>query len=341
MNPSQAPVKRFAGLDAIRFVCAYVVVTGHSPALLPYMERMGRTAGIVGKLLRDTINGPAAVIVFFVISGFCIHWPYRSGERIGIAYFARRYLRIGIPLCAALLISPFVGIPVSDLVKSVLWSLYCELVYYSIYPLLARAARRVGWRALTAVAFLAAFSWALVWPSPFGSYTTASVFRDSLLGLPCWLMGCMLAERSLPRTPSLGGIWPWRCAVFAASIASLEIHFHTRLHFDLSLNFFGILVYCWLFRELDHCRTNPPWSWLEQAGAWSYSLYVMHPAASRLPTMIFPEWSFGLQWLIRIPLTLGTCYVFYLTVEKPSHRLARVVASRLTRPLAAGVPPLA
>lgn len=331
---------RFAGLDAIRFVCAYMVVTSHTPSILPYLQRYGRIAETVGKILRDSVNGPAAVVIFFVISGFCIHFPYRTGQRIGIDYFVRRYLRIGVPLCAALLVSPYFGIPAADLGNSVLWSLYCELVYYSVYPLLARAARRASWRALTAVAFLAALSWAIVSPVPFGNYTTNNLLRSSVVGLPCWLMGCLLADKP-PATPSTGNIWVWRCAVFIASVATLELRFHSPVHFDVSLNFFAVLVTYWLFRELGHGRMHAPWPWLERAGAWSYSLYVMHPAAGRLPEMLFPNASFGMHWLLRIPLILATCYLFYLAVERPSHRLARLAATSLRRPAAASVPPLA
>ena len=44
-------------------------------------------------------DGVAAVIVFFVISGLCVHYPYaRSGHCPLPSFFARRFLRIGIPL---------------------------------------------------------------------------------------------------------------------------------------------------------------------------------------------------------------------------------------------------
>ncbi len=333
--------RRFAGLDAIRFVCAFTVLMGHMPSFQSFLEPYGHRAVIIGKLLRDTINGPAAVIVFFIISGFCIHAPYRTSPRIGLEYFVRRYLRIGIPLAAALLISPYFGVTVADLVKSVLWSLYCELVYYTAYPLLARAGRRWGWPVLVAIAFVPAFVVGLVWPSPFGDYPTANIWHDTVLGLPCWLMGCLLAERTVFTTPSRAKIWLWRGLVFAASVFTLELRFHTRVHFDVSLNFFGLLVLAWLARELAYGQSRSPWAWLERAGAWSYSLYVMHPAASRLTELLFPTLSSGTHWLIRIPLTLSACYLFYLAIEKPSHRLARAAASALRPPAASSVPPLA
>jgi len=107
------------------------------------------------------------------------------------------------------------------------------------------------------------------------------------------------------------------------------------------LNFFGLVVFFWLARELGYAQKHAPWSWLKRAGAWSYSLYVMHPAAGRLTHLLFPTLSSGAQWLLRIPLTLSACYLFYLAVEKPSHRLARAAGSALRPPVSAGIPPLA
>jgi peptidoglycan/LPS O-acetylase OafA/YrhL len=124
-------------------------------------------------------------------------------------------------------------------------------------------------------------------------------------------------------------------------VLTLELRFHTRVHFDVSLNFFAILVFFWLARELGYGQKSPPWSWLERAGAWSYSLYVMHPAASLLSERVLPTVSSGAEWLLRFPLTLGVCYLFYLAVEKPSHRLARAAATALRPPVVARVPPLA
>jgi peptidoglycan/LPS O-acetylase OafA/YrhL len=49
------------------------------------------------------------VIVFFVISGFCIHYPYHKGKPVLLREFlVRRCLRIGIPLSICLLIAYFV-----------------------------------------------------------------------------------------------------------------------------------------------------------------------------------------------------------------------------------------
>src|SRR5690242_18982998 len=97
--------------------------------------------------------GPAAVIVFFVISGFCIHYPFRGVERLQVSSFlARRYIRIGIPALAAMGLAGWTGVQalllkspsfaftldairhVNDGHTGLIWSLVCELIYYTCYP---------------------------------------------------------------------------------------------------------------------------------------------------------------------------------------------------------------
>ena len=186
------------------------------------------------------------------------------------------------------------------------------------------------------VAFLVAFVWTFVHPNRFGNYTSGNVFSDSLLGLPCWLMGCLLAARKLPPIPSAKTVWLWRGAVYGSSVLALELRFHSPLHYDLTLNFFGILAMNWLARELSYRETTQPWSWLERAGAWSYSLYLFHLPAIELPGKLFPHWSDGAQWLLRTPLTLATCYLFYRAFERPSHRLARLAAAAIRPQVVSG-----
>ena len=101
---NREPEHRIAGLDSIRFVCAMLVVFDHMGTL-----NFTRPHGLhgIGKLLwtlqDHVMNGPAAVIVFFLISGFCIHFPCRGrGRQIHLpSYLSRRLLRISLPAVAA------------------------------------------------------------------------------------------------------------------------------------------------------------------------------------------------------------------------------------------------
>lgn len=99
------------GVDAIRFICAAIVVMGHFnvfPASFDGRD-FGRMVEISVSLTKILWNGPAAVIVFFIISGFCIHYPqFRKGSDgldIG-SFYLKRFMRIGIP--AAIVICVYI-----------------------------------------------------------------------------------------------------------------------------------------------------------------------------------------------------------------------------------------
>ena len=76
-----ASAQRIVGLDSIRFVCAFIVLVDHL-GLTP--DRIhGQSLRLLDRVLSGTynslFNGPETVIVFFVIIGFCIHFPCRDG----------------------------------------------------------------------------------------------------------------------------------------------------------------------------------------------------------------------------------------------------------------------
>src|SRR5271168_1795164 len=104
---------RFPALDALRSVLALWVTVGHL-GIFPLFVVVDRGAGF-GHLLTRGWNtlvwGVPAVIGCFVISGFCIHLPFLQAESMPVGrYYARRYLRILVPVAAAILINQRVGV---------------------------------------------------------------------------------------------------------------------------------------------------------------------------------------------------------------------------------------
>ena len=78
---------RIRGLDSIRFIAALIVVFGHGAFLdlsawLDHERMPGRL--LVG-IYNNLFAGQAAVIVFFLVSGFCIHYPFRHAARVPLA----------------------------------------------------------------------------------------------------------------------------------------------------------------------------------------------------------------------------------------------------------------
>ena len=198
MERKPRAMDRVSGLDSIRFICALWVYLGHGAApALPNPFADGSLANFAFRGFFGNIwSGPAAVIVFFVISGFCIHYPFAGSDKRPRLkeFYTRRFLRLLVPVAAAIPLSALIGVRLTLFQDSILWSLLAELIYYICYPLLRAAHLRFGsWRGIVIASFAIAFAVAATNPSA-GNYPSYGPGFNWLLGLPCWLLGCLLAE---------------------------------------------------------------------------------------------------------------------------------------------------
>jgi peptidoglycan/LPS O-acetylase OafA/YrhL len=332
--------RRYAVLDALRFVLALWVTIGHFETF-PLFAGVNE-ATTVGRFLvhawQSIVFGTPAVIVFFVISGFCIHLPYRGERKMQVGrYYLRRYTRILIPVAAAVCVYRFVGQRFvfwgehSILWQSPLWSLLCEEIYYAVYPLLRRLRRAVSWKRVipamfaVSVGVAATHVHALSWHD-FGPLGTAAIL------LPVWLLGCLLAEE-VEALPALGDdgrwrIWAWRFGVWFASWITEMLHFKAHLPLTQTMAWFGVVAYFWVKNEIAWSRTQAPSRVLAWAGLWSYSLYLMHAQAAGIWYVLgIRNLGPRLIWCGTILGSLIGAYAFYLIVERPSHRLARWIGT--------------
>ena len=109
------------------------------------------------------------MIVFFVISGFCIHFPYAGGIAFRPApYLIRRYVRIGIPMGVAMALTELAGIDARGFFDAILWSLVAELMYYTLYPLIRRLVHRFGMDAVVFSTFVLSLAVVLTDPAAKG-----------------------------------------------------------------------------------------------------------------------------------------------------------------------------
>jgi peptidoglycan/LPS O-acetylase OafA/YrhL len=98
-----------------------------------------------------------------------------------------------------------------------------------------------------------------------------------------------------------------------------------------TLNLFAVFAYFWLGLEIAYRREISASALLEWAGKWSYSLYLMHPAAIRLVTLqpwLHPVVSSQWRSLFFVLCSLPIAYAFHLVAESPFHRLAITVTTR-------------
>jgi peptidoglycan/LPS O-acetylase OafA/YrhL len=311
---------------------------GHfgAPPLPSFVDKTTTPGLLAIGVYNNLTSGPAAVIVFFVISGLCIHYPNANPQRLPrlLPYFVRRYVRIILPMLAAIGMAHWqAGVSLALFEQTILWSLLAELIYYTLYPVLL-ALRRAskGWSLMIAVSFIAALAVASTNPSA-GDYPSFGIQLNWLLGLPCWLLGCELAERIRNATDAHPGsrIWLWRAAVFISAAACSVARFHSPLGYPWTLNFLAILASIWLYYEALYYRQGLPCYPIEWAGSWSYSLYLVHPVAFNLmrqhTAMAFDSL---LRWIAMMVFILAFSYAFALMFEFPAHRVARHLASRLS-----------
>jgi peptidoglycan/LPS O-acetylase OafA/YrhL len=320
---------RVAGLDSIRFICALWVLFGHF-GFIPVFASFDNSSLIrqaIHGIYNNTFSGPAAVIVFFVISGFCIHFPFREKEPPSWRlYYVRRYVRILPPMLAAIILARVLKIRLPIFHESILWSLICEEIYYALYPLLRHARRFVTWDLLILMAYGASLL-LILFRSHDKNYPSFGPFYNWILGLPCWLLGCRLAERFDAERPirlSTGRMNALRLGIWFLSWCASVARFHSPIGYPVTLNLFAIAAAYWLSWEIQFFSLHRPYRLLEWAGRWSYSLYLFHVLGNELFNSIFGTSTSGMKnWVLRTFWILASSYVFYLLVERPTHRLAR------------------
>jgi len=325
-------------LDALRFCLAFWVVMSHG-AIFPLfagMDESTRLGWIFVRGWNSVVFGVPAVIGFFIISGFCIHLPYRQDRPLAVGrYYARRYIRILLPVFGYVILyrhlgnsQPLLGAH-SILYEGVLWSLLCEEVYYAVYPLTRWVRKTAGWSVLLPSAFAVG---ALTAAANFHevNWTTVNPLAMAVILFPVWLLGCLLAEQSgrLPAIQSSRTIWKWRLFAWAASWVCGVLHYQLGLHLIQTMPWFGVIAYFWIKREIAYGASRSPAAVLVSAGAWSYSLYLVHA-----PTMILfsrlklPSFGYLVDWFLLIGFVLGMAYLYYILIERPAHRLARMAGS--------------
>jgi peptidoglycan/LPS O-acetylase OafA/YrhL len=344
---------RVGGVDTIRIICAITIVIfhlglfpasvfGNDPHGLPLLFK-----GVVDTLF----NGPAALIVFFVVSGFGIHFAARRYLTVDIpSFYSRRLIRISGPALVGLVIWACAGIPFQPQGPGPFWTITCEAEFYLLYPLLLALRRQFGWWPLIAVGQIFAYGLALSHLEEIrivvGGYP-AFGWWNWVMGLPCWMTGCWLAE-AFPRFPELSTakIWLVRGSIFGVSFILNILRFHGGLIFltaPFTLNLFAILACFWLGLEVAYRNAKPAPRILEWAGNWTYSIYLMHPAAPGLLrnlTFLNPLYATNAVNLFMICCALVLAYGFHLAVEAPFYRLAirigkRVKARRRREPVLA------
>jgi peptidoglycan/LPS O-acetylase OafA/YrhL len=311
-------------LDYIRLILALVVVAFHYgyPTAIPGTK--------LHFVLANLANGPAAVVVFFVISGFCIHAAHIGQVKLPLlSYFTKREIRVTGPALVAIAIAIAVG--GYSVEWKVLWSLVCEEAYYVLYPAMLLIRAKSGWKWIwVASAILFVFARLTAHNDIESNFNSPGLLTTWMLGLPCWILGAVIAEfvayDGLSRLPkiSISGIWFVRTAVFALSCGFNMLRNHMGLSNMDVLPVFGFISGAWLIAEMKF--TDGTARKIPAFIAASFSVYLCHQFSDLL---LGKALGHAPSLWMRYAFALAFAFVFFLVVERPFHKLARSTSKRI------------
>ncbi|HSD06042.1 acyltransferase [Flavobacterium sp.] len=324
-------MKKIIGLNSLRFVLAFTVLLGHGA--LPkvsgdYLNH--KIVNVLNGFLNNSTVGIAAVMAFFIISGFFIHYPYSSGKKIDVPeFYTRRIIRIAVPGIIAFLIYKF---PFNH-EMGVVWSLICEVIYYILYPLFLRNIRHLN--KMIVISFIISYAISILYSLNYAEYNgdfhRTGFYITWAVGLPIWLLGVKLAERYQKNdfAPiTFQQLNMYRLTVWFLSIICSIARFHLHISFAFSLPLFSIVAFFWLEKEIIYYQNKKENRFLDYGGLMSYSIYLIHSQIFFLIEYIFNVKILSNNFLLSmlaIVSSLFFSWIFYLLVEKPSHLFARSI----------------
>jgi peptidoglycan/LPS O-acetylase OafA/YrhL len=342
---------RSLSIDALRGFAALSVVLCHAHMVQDFgVPAYDAFMGFFGKV------GGHGVELFFVLSGFCIHWGYSDPKRTFDAgqYLKRRWFRIYPPYFFALFFSlalamaglwlkSRVGEPLpmdnfgplqvlSHLflvhnwfdrtmyaVNGPFWTIALEAQFYLLYLLVRRYFFRAqGW---FFVFFTASVLHVLAWRmDPWNGFQPTTAFRYWLQ----WLMGAWLASSYRgyeKKIASLQGVF-WAIFFFLFIPADGLSHQDAGV---LSAPFLGVVFVCLVAACLSIPQKrwqNPIMALLPAAGIFSYSTYLLHyPILDRWNHVVSARFPEGVARVIVSLLGIASClilaYFFFLLFERP------------------------
>ena len=368
--------KRLLSIDALRGVAALAVVFFHAREMtwigISAMWHANKLApnlnAFLGYLTFPVIFGWAAVPLFFVLSGYCIHRPHvaklkqDADYRLDLkTYFIRRLWRIYPVLFAAIVFTALldvytrahfpqdlklgdnsvgnfganllglqgiVGTPYGTNVP--LWTLSMEIHFYVIYPLLFLLTKKFGPRVTIAVVATI-------------SLLSLLIIRQTHIGLVIflpfwftWTVGFLVAEYEAKRFRF--HLRAWRIPIVLALLIACALTVKQSLDFaePLFAPAFGALL-AWSISVRGEEFWGRRGKLLARVGIVSFSLYAFH-----YPFIIFLRsfWLGGQQSVsIAVPvivslLCVGLGFLMFWLVERwslkvPERKRGRGKTSRV------------
>jgi len=170
------PGSRIETLDSVRGIASVMVLVAHFYGIWPVAERVPYLVKYWPVPLGMVLNPHAAVLIFFVLSGYVLAPPFFNGTQPAYPrYLLKRFCRIYIPFALCLIVMMPPGPSVSLLAghfllfgthpamsqNPAIWTLVYELRISVIFPLLVLLCRNTYIALFTGTCMFAAATAAL------------------------------------------------------------------------------------------------------------------------------------------------------------------------------------
>lgn len=354
---------RFESLDGLRGVAAFIVVLHHCTATyfgMPFPSWIRYSP------LRLVTDGRAAVLVFFVLSGFVLFYSLQSRRGSEYwSYITKRFLRIYPPFAVAILASallwtvvqphviaglsawfnygnwqprPTVGLVAAHLAMTnnkdfqgldvVMWSLVHEARISVIFPVIALCVTRNWLVTFLLAAIISEASRRLAAGQLLNLWYSPV---DTLQFVILFVCGAVLAQKSSFIRNTISSLSVTQTVIcWIAALAAL-VSSTSSSSYSIFAEAGAAIVVALSFADTSAAKllSSPFPAWL---GKISYSLYLVHlPVLFALVHIFWGHIPLVTILGIAVASSLILADVMYRFVEAPSIALGRVLVAKFTR----------
>ena len=354
-------------LDGLRGLASAIVVFNHFESLWVWDAKPVWLRWVLGSPLRMIVAGHEAVILFFVLSGFVLTLQtLRPAAPSYVPFLVRRVFRIYVPYLAALVFAilcdahfhgPVQGMaPWLDLTWSrppdlhtvlqhvaflgaydywqfngAFWSLIYEMRLSVVFPALCLLVTVSGARRSLALAVVLSIASSVLvaelghenWFRTLhyaGIFLVASVLARHVGRACSWFVDL---DRSARATFMLSACLLF---VYGDQTDRLSLGAVKAVDWGVTVGAIGLVIVTVNHTAVRRVLMSPVAQWL---GGISYSIYLVHLPILLVLVHGWPGLSKVTMFALYVGLTLGTAWLFYRLIERPSTQAGRRVSDRM------------